>query len=386
MHELPGVVVRKLVLRISLRVALIIAVLLILILLVPPLLSLFLPFVLAFIVASLLAPLVKKLSKKMGKAWNFWSIFLIFLLILILTGFLVYLGYYLFSQISDLIGSWTSIQDSITATLNKISNILDSRIHITSTEVEDYLLEFLQKGLTWVTDKITSWAPTLVSGVSNFASSVASFVIALLFFIIGAYFMTADYPNLRAKISSAIPGIIKPHTSHVKEVMNSAMFGYLRAQLILSGIVGLIIFIALAIWGQSYSLLIAIAIAIIDIIPFFGSGIVLLPWAVISLLWGNYGNAIFLLILSFICFLFRKFAEPKIVGNQTGMSSLLSLITIYVGMKLGGVLGMILCPIICMIIIGLYNVAFFDPTIKDFKLLFKHIIACATLKPPEENQ
>lgn len=382
MNELPGVVVRKLVLRITLRLFLIITVLLLLTLVVPPLLDLFLPFVLAFIAASVLAPLIKRLSKKMGTAWNFWSILFILLLILSITGLLVYVGYYLFSQISDLIGSWGTIQESITATLNKLSEFLDSGFHLTSSEVEEYFLDLLQTGLSWVTEKISTWAPTLVSGVGSIASSVASFVVSLLFFIIGAYFITADYPNIRAKLSSSVPNIIKPHMQHVKEAMNSAMFGYLKAQLILSGIVGLIIFVALSIWGQSYSLLISIAAAIIDVIPFFGNGIVLIPWAIVSLLWGDYAKTIFLLILSFICFLFRKLAEPKIVGNQTGLSPLLSLISIYVGMKIGGVIGMILCPIFCMIVIGLYNMGFFDPTIKDFKLLAKHIIASATLKPP----
>ncbi len=386
MHELPGVVVRKLILRIVLRILLIVAVLLFLTLVVPPLLDLFLPFVLAFIAASALTPLVRRLSKKMGKAWNFWSILFILLLILSITGILVYVGYYLFSQISDLLKSWSTIQESITATLNRLSQLLDSGFHLTSSDVEEYFLDFLQKGLTWVTEKISTWAPTIVSGVGSFASGVASFVVSLLFFIIGAYFITADYPRIMQGIKSYIPDMIRPHMQRVKEAMNSAMFGYLRAQMILSGTVGLIIFVALTIFGQSYSLLIAIATAIIDIIPFFGSGIVLIPWAIVSLLWGDYAKTIFLLLLSLGLFLFRKLAEPKVVGNQTGLSPLLSLITIYVGMKMGGVIGMILCPILCMILIGLYKMGFFDPTIKDFKLLGKHIIASATLRPNSDNK
>lgn len=380
MNELPGIVVRKLILRISLRILLIIAVLLFCTLVLPPALDLFLPFVLAFIVASMLAPLVRKLSKRMGKAWNFWSIFFILILILGLTGILGYVGYYLFNQISDLIGSWSSIQQSMTATLNKISEFLNSDFHLTSSELETYFINLLQSAVSWLTEKISSWAPTIVSGVGSVASSIASFVVSLLFFIIGAYFMTSDYPQIQAKLRKLVPDIIHPHMGNIKEAMNSAMFGYMKAQIILSGIVGLIIFIALTIYGQSYSLLIAIGSAIIDIIPFFGSGTVIIPWAIVTLLWGDYTKAIFLLALSLVLFLFRKLAEPKIVGNHTGMSPLLSLVTIYVGMKIGGVLGMILCPILCMMVIGLYNMGFFDPTIRDFKMLGKHIIASATLR------
>lgn len=381
MNELPGIIVRKLVLRITLRILLIVGVLLVLTLLVPPVLKLFLPFVLAFITASLLAPLVKKVSKKMGKAWNFWSIFFILIVILAITGLLVYLGYYLYSQVSDFIGNWEHLRQNITDLLNRLSAFLDSGFRLTSTELEEYLLDYMQKGLSYVTNAVSTWAPTVVSGVGSIASGIASFVISLLFFIVGAYFMTADYPALRKRISNSIPAMIHPHVSHVKEAMNSAMFGYLKSQLILSGIVGLIIFICLLFWGQSYSLLIAIACAFIDIIPFFGSGTVLIPWAVITFLLGDFKKAIFLACISFGLFLFRKLAEPKIMGNQTGLSPLLSLISIYVGMKIGGVIGMILCPIACMIVIGLYDMGFFDPTIKDFKMLFKHIIAAATLRP-----
>lgn len=380
MNELPGIVVRKLVLRIALRILLIVAVLLFITLVLPPLLDLFLPFVLAFVAASILAPLVKRLSKKMGAAWNFWSIFFILLLILSITGILVYLGYYLYTQISDLIGSWSNIQLSLTETLNRLSDFLDSGFHFTSTELEEFLVELLQKVVSWITEKVSTWAPTVVSGVGNIASGIASFVLSLLFFIIGAYFMTADYPNIRAKLKSWIPDIILPHMQRIREATNSAMFGYLKAQIILSGIVGIIIFVSLTIWGQSYSLLISIACAVIDIIPFFGSGTILVPWAVISLLWGEYKKALFLLAVALVLFLFRKLAEPKIVGNQTGLNPLLSLISIYVGMKLGGVIGMILCPILCMVFIGLYHMGFFDPTIRDFKMVGKHILAAATLR------
>ncbi len=386
MHELPGMIVRKLILRISLRAVLIIGVLLILTLVVPPLLDLFLPFVLAFVFASILTPMVRRVSRKMGSAWNFWSIFFILIMILAICGILGYMGYYLYQQISDLITSWPDLQLMITGTLNKISEFLDSDFHLTSSELEGYFIDLLQKLVSWITEKISSWAPTVVSGVGSIASGIASFVISFLFFVVGTYFMTADYPALTKTLRGWVPDIIRPHMAHIREVMNSAMFGYLKAQLILSSVIALVIFIALLFWGQSYSILIAIVCGIVDIIPFFGSGTVIIPWAVVSLLWGDYKKALFLLILCFILFLFRKLAEPKIVGNQTGLNPLLSLMSIYVGMKLGGVLGMILCPIVCMVIIGLYNVGFFDPTINDFKMLGKHIIASATLRPPSNDE
>ena len=373
---------KTLLLRIGLRLLLIIAVLLCLTLLVPPLLDLFLPFILAFLAATLLAPLVQKIARRVG-GWNFWSMLFVVLMLLADTGILVYAGYYLISQIIDLIHSWASIRDGLTNMLEQISIFLSTNVHFTYTDTEAYILNFVQEGLNWITGKVSTWAPSVVIGVGNLASGIASFVVSLLFFIVGAYFMTADYPGLRKKLISWVPDIIRPHMRHVKEATGSAMFGYLRAQLILSGVVTLIIFIALLLYGQSYSLLIAIACGIIDVMPFFGSGAVLVPWGVIMLLLGNFQKGLFLLALALALFIFRKLAEPKVVGNQTGLSPLLSLISIYVGMKLGGVIGMILCPILCMVVIGLYGMDFFTPTITDFRLLFGRIFDAARMPAPE---
>lgn len=375
---MSSVPTKKLILRISLRLVLIVAVLLCLGLIVPPLLGLFLPFLLAFVAATLLAPLVQKFAKRVG-GWNFWSMLFVVLMLLAVTGILVYAGYYLVSQVTDLIRSWTSIREGITDMLNQVSQYLSNNVHFTSTDTEEYILGHLQDGLSWLTGKISTWAPTVVVGVGNLASGIVSFLISLLFFIVAAYFMTADYPGLRKRLIAWVPDIIRPHMRHVKEAAGSAMFGYLRAQLILSGIVLVIVFVALLIFRQPYSLLIAIATGIIDIMPFFGSGAILVPWGVICLLVGNLKKAVFLLILAFALFLFRKLAEPKVVGNQTGLSPLLSLISIYVGMKIGGVAGMILCPIACMVVIGLYGMGFFTPTIQDFRMLFGRVLEAARL-------
>lgn len=125
---MSSVPTKKLILRISLRLVLIVAVLLCLGLIVPPLLGLFLPFLLAFVAATLLAPLVQKFAKRVG-GWNFWSMLFVVLMLLAVTGILVYAGYYLVSQVTDLIRSWTSIREGITDMLNQVSQFLSNNVH-----------------------------------------------------------------------------------------------------------------------------------------------------------------------------------------------------------------------------------------------------------------
>jgi sporulation integral membrane protein YtvI len=305
---------------------------------------------------------------------------LVLALILAVTGVLVYLGYYLFTQVSDLLGSWDRIQQAVTSFLRVFSDYVQNNLRLPFPELEEYTMDTFDNVVAWLTDKISTWAPNVVVGVSNLASGIVSFLISLIFFIVGAYFMTSDYPALRNRLASWVPEIIQPHVHHIKAAMGTATFGYLKAQVILSGVVTLIIFLALTIWGQDYAIIIALICGIIDLVPFFGSGTILVPWAVIELFMTSYSKALFLLILALGLFLFRKLAEPKVVGNQTGLSPLLSLITIYVGMKLGGVVGMILMPILCMMIISLYRVGFFDPTLRDLKMLFQRVIQAAKIE------
>lgn len=377
---------KKLLYRIGLRFFLILGVVLFVVLLLPPLLDLFLPFILAFAAASLLTPLVRKFTKKVGKVWNFWSMLFVLLLILAVTGLLTYLGYYLFSQVSDLLSSWQQIQSNTTGLLETIADFLERNVSLPSADAEQYLLDLIQKTASWLTDKISSWVPNVVSGVGSLASGIVSFLISLLFFVVGAYFMTSDYPHLRESLTSHVPETIRPHVNHIRAATGTAMFGYMKAQAILSGVVTIIIFVSLLIWGQDYALLIAIFCGFIDIIPFFGSGTVLVPWAIAELFLGHYPKVLFLLILAFVLFMFRKLAEPKVVGNHTGLSPLASLISIYVGMKIGGVLGMIFVPILCMVVISLHGVGFFDPTIADFKMLLQRMLDAARITPPESGE
>lgn len=375
---------RKLVLRICLRLVLLIAIIGFSSLFLGPLLKFFLPFLFAFFAATLLAPVVDKISNHGSRVWNFWSMIMVLLMIVIVCGLIGYFGYYLIHEISDLIESWDSITSYFYEAMYSIDKLFDGGIDFTPAQIEMQLQEFIQSGIDFITEKISTWAPTVFSGVTNVASAIGSFVIAFLFFLVGVYFIIADYPSIRARIDGSIPGIIRPHMKHLKDAAGSAMFGYIKSQLILSGTVALIIFIVLTIYGQKYSLLIAIAAGIIDLIPFFGSGTVLVPWAVITLLFGDYVKALVLLGLAFILFLFRKVAEPKVMGNQTGLSPLTSLICIYIGMKLGGVLGMILVPVLCMVLVGLDSTGFFDPSKQDIKMLFGRIIDAATIHKTKE--
>ena len=111
--------------------------------------------------------------------------------------------------------------------------------------------------------------------------------------------------------------------------------------------------------------LLALGLAILDFIPIIGSGTVMVPWAVVALFTRDFSTAVYLMVIWGVVAMFRRVAEPRFVGDQTGLSPILSLISMYVGMKLAGVLGMILGPILCLVALNICRTGLFDGLAAD---------------------
>ena len=101
----------------------------------------------------------------------------------------------------------------------------------------------------------------------------------------------------------------------------------------------------------------------------------MVPWAVIDMILAQYGEAAALMAIWGVIVLFRRLAEPKILGNQTGLAPILSLVGIYVGMQLGGVLGMVVGPLLLLVFLNLAKLGIFQPVVDDINLAATDITA-----------
>jgi predicted PurR-regulated permease PerM len=129
----------------------------------------------------------------------------------------------------------------------------------------------------------------------------------------------------------------------------------LKGYLILSGIVFALLYGGFLILRVQNAVSIAFIIALADMLPILGTGTVMIPWAVVSALLGNYYFGIALAVLFVIIVIIRNFLEPKIIGKQIGINSLFTLIAMFLGLKLFGIVGLILFPIIFIVIIKYYK-------------------------------
>lgn len=365
----------RLWMRLGIRLALAALLILFFRYLVPPLLRLFMPFVLALVVAWLLNPLIKGLQKRLGLSRGVISLLLILLGFAAVGGVLFGLGYSLFSEVSSLLdnwqGIWQSLQDGITA----VGDALEKLLAYLPSEMEHFVNENMDRLTTALNNWVSAVMPAIGARAGNFAMSIPAFVVALIVFIMGAYFITADYPHYRFLVTDRMPSGVRDFFSHVKHTALGAFAGYVRAEVIISIGVFAILLVGFLLIRQPYAVLLALLLAVLDFIPIIGSGTVMVPWAILDLMTGNWFHAVGLMVVWGIICVFRRVAEPKAVGSQTGLSPILSLVSMYVGMQLAGVLGMILGPVLFLVILNVCRTGIFDGLAADLSLAVRDTAA-----------
>ena len=355
-------------LRLGIRAALTALAVWLLVWLGPPLLSLFMPFVLAFVLAWLLNPAVRALQRHCGASRGVLTLLLMVVLFTGVGGLLFALIYNLVSELASLANNWQAIFGALETTLDTLNHTFSSTLNMVPVPVSGLLRQAGEQLLQWLQETL----PKLLSAAAGRATSMAmglpSFAVAAVMFMMGTYFMTADYPRLRHLATRRLRGGLRRFLSFVRATAVSAFGGYVKAQFILSIGVFFILLVGFLLTGQPYGLLLAFLFALLDFIPIVGAGTAMVPWAVVDLFVGDFRSALELMVIWGVIALFRRVGEPKVVGDQTGLSPILSLMSIYIGMRLGGVLGMILGPVAALVLLNLGKSGVFDGLLHDLSL------------------
>ena len=358
-----------------------------------PLLSLLSPFVLALVLAWLLNPAVRWLQRKTGISRKVISMVLVVLVFAVIGGVLFGLGWMAVDQVRMLFDNRQSVLDelldgvvrvinSVEGWLTGLGNIVPEGVLTTSEDLIATVMGWVQ-GLD-----LSGWLTEMAGQAPSMAANVSGFAVALVVFMMGSYFITGDYPRLRFELTDRVPMVARDFCRSVKDIFMSAFGGYLKSQLILSAGVFIILTIGFLLMKQPYGLLLAAGLAVLDFIPIIGAGTVMVPWAVVDMVLAQYGEAAALMAVWGVIVVFRRFAEPKILGDQTGLSPILSLVGIYVGMKAGGVLGMVVGPLLLLVCINLAKLGIFRPVLDDLSLAASDINAIlrSGRKPDHEQE
>lgn len=299
-------------------------------------LPLVVPFLFAFIFAGILRPVVDWLVKK----WK-WSEKISSIVVMILTGFLcLTVGKVvlttLYRQVQNFVIYLPFYQEQFMTGLGSCCNYIDSGLHLEDGASLSYATEVLM-GI--FSDFQTTVLPKLTTSTVTAVKQAFSSLLFLFIMIYATLCMLKNYHHLFQK--GRLCGYMQQVWGRVMHLLGV----YVRAEGTIALVQAAICSIGLWIMKNPYSLMLAFLIGIVDALPVFGSGTILVPWAVFRFLTGDIQMGVGLLILYVLCTLNRQLLEPRLLGQKLGMSTLLTLFLMYIGYRLFGIFGFILGPV-----------------------------------------
>ena len=226
--------------------------------------------------------------------------------------------------------------------------------------VQDSLQEFQDNVGTLAGKAVSKISQITVDQAGAIAKNLPSILIAIIFTILSAYFFIADRDKILEFGRANTPKVIQEHWRMLTDSLKKVFGGYFKAQFKIMGVIGVIIFIGLMILHVKFAAVFAVLIALLDMLPFFGTGTAFVPWALFKIISGDVQYAVGLIILYLITQLVRRIIEPKVVGDTIGINPLLTLVFMYAGYQFSGVLGMILAVPVGAIAINFYKAGVFD--------------------------
>lgn len=341
--------------------------------LLPKIIGFFMPFIIGWVIAMIANPLVKFLDKKLKIVRRAGSAFVIILVIgaVILIFYQVFsiLGEQLFGFVKDLPDTWKNVQADMEAVGSTLSFYF-SRLPV---DMQEQLLLMVSNFEAYFANAGSSISIPTMEAAGNFAKNIPLVIICIIMTLISAYFFIADREMVLDFVRSHTSQGVKDRFQLVYGSLMQAVGGYFKAQFKIMGIVAVILFAGFTILRVRYAVLLAILIALLDFLPFFGTGTVMLPWAVIKFLSGDYRMMIGLLVIWGVSQLVRQVIQPKIVGDSMGMPAIPTLFLLYIGFRLAGAVGLIVAVPVGMIVLNLYRAGIFSNTIKSIRILIEDL-------------
>ena len=314
-----------------------------------------LPFLLAMGIASLMEPLIDGAQRRLHFKRSFTAAALTLVLLGGLIALLTLLVGRLFAQASSLLEQLPTL----------LSRLPDATADL-QRHMDDFCAACPQSLRTWVDGFLTNLSTQVVQLVNDFSaaclraltSAITNLPQVFLFCattVLAVFFTTSAYPTIMDFLRRQLRPSGLDKARGVKANLFSTLGKWCKAQCILLTITFSELLIGFLLLRQNYALLLAVLIALIDALPVFGTGTVLIPWALLCFLSGNIPRGIALAALYAVITLVRSITEPHVMAAQVGLPPLMALLAMYIGFCTFRVPGMILFPIALLFIKQLHD-------------------------------
>lgn len=339
----------------------------------PKLLKFFMPFVIGWVIAMIANPLVRFLESRVRIVRKHSSMMIVVVVLAAIIG----LGYFLISrlfwQAFELAKDLPELYERASADFRDIFLRFDDIFRMLPANVQQAWQDFagsVGQTLSFLVQKIAS--PT-VEVAGSVAKGIPNALVNVVVTILSSYFFIAERDKIIEFWRRYLPQGGGKYYHYMKDDAKKLIGGYFLAQFKIMFVVAAILVAGFLILGIDYAFLLAILVSLLDFLPLFGTGTVLIPWAIVKLLSADYALAVGLALLYVLTQVVRQVIQPKIVGDTMGLPPLMTLIFLYLGFKLHGISGMILAVPLGILVLNLYKYGAFDSMIDSIKLLTEEV-------------
>ncbi len=313
------------------------------------------PIFVALLIGILLQPVIRFLERKLKFPHKLASVLTVLVLY-------IGLGYILGAVVYKLVAELTTLASSIPGYVSKLNinlgniesyfkSIFTSMPIIGAGDLFDVVWSNISNSIVSMFSGLSS---SIITSLPSFLTSVAqvvpSLLLAIIIMIVSSVYFATDYEKIKQFFGYQMSLKTKEKIKAARDHLFRTIVKYIRAYLLVMLITCVELYLGLTIIGQSYALILAIAISIIDVLPVLGTGAVLIPWGIISIVMGDTWKGVGILLLYVAVTVVRQIIEPKIVGQYIGLYPLITLVAMYAGLRTLGVVGIFLFPIAIIIL------------------------------------
>ena len=219
--------------------------------------------------------------------------------------------------------------------------------------IVDVIDRLTSEFFSYMEKAISSLSVAAVRLVSSIITGMPSAILSVILTVVSTFFISMDFDSIIGYVKNLIPSA----TRNTISTTVTTGVDSVRKILVSYILIMLLSFVELStgflLLNIPYAVGIALLVAVIDIMPVLGTGLVLIPWAIIAAVLGSYKMAIGIALLYIIMLIVRNVVEPKLVGKQMGLHPIATLVSMFLGLHLFGIAGLFGFPIALSLFIKL---------------------------------
>lgn len=316
--------------------------------------SVLFPFLAAFAVAALLAGAVKFITERTHIKRGIVAVTTVLFFYILLAAVLYFAGSYLVRLIYDLTRELSVFfSDTVVPVMQRFYQWVE-RLSVVfypvgQTEKTQGLQDVGAESAQTIKNAgklMSGISDGVIDGVSGMAAGIPGFFMKLLIAVIATVFMELEFPEIKAFLKRQIPAEYQRAFRDGKNYVTGTMGKCILSYCLIFGITFAELTAGLFLLGIKNAFAIAFIIAVLDILPVLGTGTVLIPWAVLAFASGRISAGVGVFGLYLVITVVRNLIEPKLVGKQMGLSPVIMLPCMLIGLKFFGIIGLFVVPLL----------------------------------------